>query len=84
MTRDKKRLERIRNNPADVSWADLVAVCDICFGKPRRGRGSHLVYATPWMDHPLLVLQPRKGKAKPYQVRQVMRAIDELEEHDGD
>lgn len=35
------------------------------------------------MDHPLLVLQPRKGKAKPYQVRQVLRALDVMEDHDG-
>jgi len=35
------------------------------------------------MDHPLLVLQPRKGKAKPYQVRQALRALDEMKENDG-
>jgi len=84
MTRIEKRLERIQNSPNDVKWADLVAVCDLCFGKPRRGRGSHLIYDTPWMDHPLLVLQPSKGKAKPYQVRQALRALDEMEKHNGD
>ena len=47
-------------------------------------RGSHLIYDTPWMDHPLLVLQPRKGTAKPYQVHQALRALDLMEEHDGD
>ncbi|MXW57858.1 MAG: toxin HicA [Acidimicrobiia bacterium] len=84
MTRNEKRVERIRNSPNDVKWADLIAVCDLCFGKPRRRRGSHLIYDTPWMDHPLLVLQPRKGKAKPYQVRQALRALDEMKENDGD
>ena len=32
----------------------------------------------------LLVLQPHKGKAKPYQVRQVLRALDAMEEFDND
>ena len=61
----------------------MPVVCDLCFGRPRRGKGSHLIYETPWMDHPLLVLQPRKDKAKPYQVRQVLRVLDVMEDHDG-
>ena len=83
MSRHEKRLAKIRSNPNDVAWADLVAVCDLCFGKPRRRRGSHLIYDTPWMDHPVLVLQPRKSRAKPYQVRQVLQAIDVMEGHNG-
>ena len=83
MSKHDKRLERIRRNPNGVAWSDLVAACDLCFGKPQRRRGSHLIYVTPWMDHPVLVLQPRKGGAKPYQVRQVLRAIDAMEDHDG-
>lgn len=82
MARHEKRLAKMRRNPSDVSWADLVAVCDLCFGKPRRRKGSHLIYETPWMDHPVLVLQPRKGRAKPYQVRQVLQAIDVMEGQD--
>ena len=42
-----------------------------------------MIYDTPWMDHPVLVLQPSKGRAKAYQVRQVLRAIDAMEERDG-
>ena len=79
----RRRLAKIRNNPNDVSWADLRGICDVWFGKPRQGRGSHVIYETPWMDHPVLVLQPSKGKAKAYQVRQVLRAIDAMEGNDG-
>ena len=82
MSRHEKRLAKMRRNPSDVAWADLVAVCDLCFGKPRRRKGSHLIYETPWMDHPVLVLQSRKGRAKPYQVRQVLQAIDVMEGQD--
>ncbi len=62
MGRHEKRLAAIRHNPSNVAWVDLVTVCDVCFGKPRRGGGSHLIYYTPWMDHPVIVLQPRRGK----------------------
>ena len=34
------------------------------------------------MDHPVLVLQPRKGGAKPYQVRQVLQATEVMEGQD--
>ena len=83
MSRFERRLARIRNNPTDVLWNDLLAVCDVHFGKPRQGRGSHVIYHTPWMDHPVLVLQPRGGRAKAYQVRQVLRAIDVMESDGG-
>lgn len=83
MPRHEKRLARIRRNPNDVAWSDLAAVCRLYFGKPLRRRGSHVIYATPWMDHPVLVLQPRKGGAKPYQVRQVLQAIDMMDHHNG-
>lgn len=42
-----------------------------------------MIYETPWMDHPVLALQPARGRAKPYQVRQVLKAIEALEEQDG-
>ncbi len=83
MVRHERRLAKIRNNPADVSWADLTGICNMFFGKPRQGRGSHVIDDTPWMDHPVLVLQPRRGKAKAYQVRQVLRAIDVIESDDA-
>lgn len=81
--RFERRLAKIRNNPTDVSWADLIGICNMYFGKPRQGRGSHVIYDTPWTDHPILVLQPRQGRAKAYQVRQVLRAIDVMESDDG-
>ena len=49
------------------------------FGEPRR-HGSHLVYRTPWQGDPRINIQSRRGQAKPYQVRQVLKAIDKLEE----
>ena len=72
----------LRNNPKGVRFADLVKVCDEYFGEPRQTSGSHRVYRTPWPGDPRVNIQNDKGGAKPYQVRQVLRAMDKLEADD--
>jgi hypothetical protein len=71
-------LAEMRNNPAGVRFADAVKVCEHYFGKARRS-GSHHVFKMPWLGDPRVNLQEaRSGKAKAYQVRQVIRAVDML------
>ncbi len=77
-----KALARIRRNPRDVRFDDLRKVCDYYFGEPRQ-RGSHLFYRMPWEGKPLVNIQPVRGRAKEYQVRQVLKAIEKLEEVNG-
>lgn len=72
----------IRQNPAGVRFADLCKVCDHYFGKPRQSGTSHRVYRMPWRGDPRVNIQSDKGMAKPYQVRQVLAAIDRLESGD--
>ncbi len=69
-----KRLER---NPNNVRFADLCKVCEFYFGEPR-ATGSHRVYKTPWQGDPRINIQDDHGKAKAYQVRQVIKAIKKL------
>ena len=84
MAQIKKLLTQIRNNPQDVRFADLVKVCDYYFGEPRQKGTSHHVYKTPWQGDPRVNIQNKKGQAKPYQVKQVIAAIEKLEmEQDG-
>lgn len=78
-----KRIARMRRNPRNVPWVELVSICDALFGKPVCITGSHRIYDVRWSASRLLVLQPRGSSAKPYQVRQVLRAIDELGHHNG-
>ena len=53
------------------------------FGTHRQGGTGHRVYKTPWQGDPRVNIQNRKGKARAYQVRQVLKAIERLElEHD--
>ena len=74
-----KTLERVRRNPRNVRFDDLRKICDRYFGLPRR-RGSHLIYRTPWQGEPRINIQSSRNMAKPYHVRQVLKAIDKLEE----
>lgn len=69
----------MRSNPAGVRFADLAKVCDYFFGDPRQSGTSHRVYRMPWAGDPRVNIQADKGKAKPYQVRQVLAAIEKLE-----
>lgn len=65
---------------ANVSFSDLKRVCEEYFGKPRQTGGSHLIFKTPWPGDPRINIQNSGGKAKAYQVRQVLAAIEKLEE----
>jgi len=76
-------LEAMENNPKGIRFNDLCKVCDHYFGEPRQGGSSHRIYKTPWTGDPRINIQNDKGKAKIYQVKQVLLAIKRLEEKDG-
>jgi hypothetical protein len=69
---------RMKRNPTGVRFRDLSRVCDHYFGTPRQASGSHRVYRTPWQGDPRINIQDDHGKAKAYQVRQVLAAIERL------
>ena len=78
MAQVEKILEMMRRVPGNVSFNDFKKVCVSYFGKPRQDGSSHAVFKTPWPGDPRVNIQNAKGKAKPYQVRQVLQAIDKL------
>ena len=81
MDNNKKLLMRMRESPTNVRFADLRKICDRYFGIPRQKRSSHRVYRTPWIGDPRINIQGHKGKAKAYQVKQVLLAIELLEKN---
>ncbi|NQU64939.1 MAG: toxin HicA [SAR324 cluster bacterium] len=84
MTNMKQKLKELRNNLKDVKFADLCKICEFYFGKPRQTGTSHRIYKTPWQGNPRVNIQNYKGKAKAYQVKQVLKSIERLEvEHDA-
>ncbi|WP_366949711.1 toxin HicA [Geobacter sp.] len=76
-------IEKMRENPSGVRFADLCKVCDHYFGQARQTSGSHRVYKTPWIGDPRVNIQNSKGYAKAYQVKQVLKAIERLEIEHG-
>jgi len=75
----EQKLKQCKNNPNDVKFSELCRICDFYFGEPRKSGSSHRVYKTPWRGDPRVNIQNSKGKAKAYQVRQVLKAIERLE-----
>jgi len=74
-----KVLDQMRREPANVRFNELKGLCEQFFGKPRQSGSSHAIFKTPWIGDPRINIQNQKGKAKAYQVRQVLMAIEKLE-----
>ncbi|MBI4680322.1 MAG: toxin HicA [Nitrospirae bacterium] len=70
---------QMRSNPCNIRFTDICKVCDYYFGRAKQSSGSHRVYKTPWHGDPRVNIQNNKGRAKTYQVRQVLRAIERKE-----
>lgn len=82
MTSVEKILAKARNNPKNISFSELSKVCKFYFGDPHQ-KGSHTIYSMPWQGDPRVNLQNVNGKSKEYQVIQVLKAIDKLEQNYG-
>jgi hypothetical protein len=78
MRTTRKILKQMRDEPANIRFSELRQVCESYFGEPRQQGSSHLIFKTPWPGDPRVNIQDANGKAKPYQVRQALRAIDKL------
>ncbi len=68
-------IQKMHQSPNNIRFDDLKKVCNTYFGTPRIC-GSHFIYKTPWIGDPRVNIQQDKtGKAKGYQVKQVLNAI---------
>jgi hypothetical protein len=81
MARCEKLLTKAKNSPGNLRFEELCSLAK-CYGWEKvGGSGSHRVYMNPSFGDTvgsLMNFQSVKGKAKPYQVRQLLEAIDEL------
>jgi hypothetical protein len=75
----EKSLRNLRNNPENVKFAEVLAVCAYFFGAPHHEGGSHIIFRTGLLEDPRIVIQSRGKSAKGYQVRQLLMVIDKLE-----
>ena|SRR5437868_2635826 len=71
-----EKLEQRKNN---TRFAYLARLCQEHFGRERIS-GSHHIFKTPWQGDPRINLQRVRGTAKPYQVDQVISALERVKE----
>jgi predicted RNA binding protein YcfA (HicA-like mRNA interferase family) len=76
--RPSETLEQARQSQANVRFRDLCKLVEAIGYVQRRQTGSHRVFTHPKRPAlPMINLQSDGATAKPYQVRQVLRLIDE-------
>lgn len=75
MTRQEKFLVEVLRGTSDTNIS-FSRLCQLLrqLNFDERVRGSHHIFTRKDVDE-ILNLQPKKGKAKPYQVKQVRRLI---------
>lgn len=69
-----KLLAVAHRNPADMRFSELVRLLKALGYTLARTTGSHQIFTAD--NLPMVNLQKSKGKAKPYQVRQVLSIIE--------
>lgn len=85
MTKIDRTFAEMENAPQNVRFSDLAKLCEHYFGAPRNKGTSHHVYKTPWLGDPRVNIQLGKnGKAKPYQVKQVLEAVKRIKEQNDE
>ena len=79
MSKQAKLIARMRASPQSVTYTELFNFCCDIFGEPRQRGTSHAVFKMPWAGDPRVNIQKGSGgKAKAYQVGQVVLAYDKL------
>ncbi|MCP9493604.1 MAG: hypothetical protein MSG64_04020 [Pyrinomonadaceae bacterium MAG19_C2-C3] len=76
MTIDEAIIE-LEAAKANLRFTRLQNICSEFFGKPRI-KGSHHIFKTTWQGDPRINLQKDGGKAKEYQIEQVVAALKKL------
>ncbi len=77
MSKAKKLLASALNNPKDVRFSDFVRLLSALGFTQDGGEGSHKVYVHANPSVPFMTVQEGKnGKAKPYQVDQLIERIE--------
>ncbi len=69
--------EKAKANPKGIRFSEFINLCECIGMKCDRTKGSHFIYI---LDDPFFLISVQKmkdGKAKPYQVRQLLNFIED-------
>lgn len=79
MAKSRKLLERLLAGSYDLRFGDFVVLLEAFGFVQDRVRGSHHIFRHP-ATGAMLSVQPRTdGKAKPYQIRQLLKLVEEYD-----
>ncbi len=76
MGKQEKLDQRIRNNPNNIKFKDVVQWLKDQGFVLDRTRGSHHLFLHPLTRRRLNFQPDKSGNAKPYQIKQALEAID--------
>ena len=74
MTQRQKLLDKARNNPAGLSFAEFETLLEQSGWVFKRQSGSHRVWKAPTGQ--IVPVQTSGGKAKEYQVKQALKIME--------
>ncbi len=78
MSRKSKLLAKVLSGSGNVRFADVVKLAEAFGFALARISGSHHIFAHPKVPE-LLNLQKERGKAKSYQIRQLIALVEEYD-----
>lgn len=76
MTKADKKNQKIRRNPKNVKFQDLVSWLEANGFSLDRVSGSHHVFVNPVIETPINIQKKKDDTAKAYQVKQAIKIID--------
>ncbi len=76
MTKADKKNQKIRRNPNNVKFQDVISWLEDNGFSLDRVSGSHHVFVHPVIETPINIQKKKDGTAKTYQVKQALRIID--------
>lgn len=76
MSKTEKLFDKVKNNPQDIRFDEICKLAEIFGFRYKGGKGSHKVYSKKGITE-ILNFQNVRGKAKPYQVKQFLKIIEE-------
>lgn len=71
----RKLLAKAERSPNNLSFAEFVSLIEGFGFRPKRQRGSHHIFSCPEVAQ-IMDVQPEDGKAKRYQVEQLLDLVD--------
>lgn len=84
MSKRKKRLERIRQNPNNVSLNDLRLVLEDYGFEYKQSVGSHYTFSYVLGGQTKLFVVPFRRPVKPIYVKRALKLIDQIIEEQGE